>query len=220
MGGMQALQWGVSFPQAMDAIVAMTPMARTGAWSRAVNEAYRRALMPDAEWWRRGAAETDWRSWVSVQLLAGQTPASVAARLGQADLGRWIDERAKWQAQQRSHPVDRVYQTWAYDAHDVGAGDGFGGDTRAALAYIRARTLVLAPPLDLYNPETQAREDAAAIPGAVFETVPSDAGHQCTTTLREGDAQFIDRRVKEFLAPYRAKLSMQETATIHPGRRF
>jgi homoserine O-acetyltransferase len=208
MGGMQALQWGVSFPHAMEAIIAMTPMARTGAWSQAVNEAYRRALMPDADWWRRDAAETDWRAWVSVQLLAGHTPESIAARFrSRIDLERWIEERAKWQAQQRSHPVDRVYQTWAYDAHDVGGGDGFGGDTRAALASIRARTLVLAPPLDLYNPETQAREDAAAIPGAVFETVPSNAGHQCTTTSREADVQFIDRRLKEFLALHCAKLS-------------
>ena len=208
MGGMQALQWGVSFPHAMEAIVAMTSMARTGAWSRAVNEAYRRALMSDTDWWRRSAAETDWRAWISVQLLAGQTPVGIAARFRDAELARWIDERAKWQAQQRSHAIDRVYQMWAYDAHDVGAGDGFGGDTQAALASIRARTLVLAPPLDLYNPVTQAREAAAAIHGAVFETVPSDAGHQCTTTMREGDATFIDRRVKEFLAPQRASLSM------------
>ena len=47
MGGMQALQWGVSHPGLMDALVALTPMARTAPWSIAVNEATRRALMLD-----------------------------------------------------------------------------------------------------------------------------------------------------------------------------
>ena len=34
MGGMQALQWGVSHPRRMRRIVAMTPMARTAPFSR------------------------------------------------------------------------------------------------------------------------------------------------------------------------------------------
>src|SRR5271166_3367670 len=41
MGGMQALQWGVSHPGYMDALVAMVPLARTPAWSVAVMEASR-----------------------------------------------------------------------------------------------------------------------------------------------------------------------------------
>ena len=33
MGGMRTLQWGVSHPDMMDALVALTPMAKTPAWS-------------------------------------------------------------------------------------------------------------------------------------------------------------------------------------------
>lgn len=47
MGGMQALQWGVSHPGMIDALVALTPMARTTPWSIAVTHATRRALMLD-----------------------------------------------------------------------------------------------------------------------------------------------------------------------------
>src|SRR5882672_12334443 len=47
MGGMQTLQWGVSHPDMMDGLVALTPMARTSAWSIAVNEATRQAIMAD-----------------------------------------------------------------------------------------------------------------------------------------------------------------------------
>jgi homoserine O-acetyltransferase len=38
MGDMQTIQWGVSYPDMMTALVALTPMARTPAWSIAVND--------------------------------------------------------------------------------------------------------------------------------------------------------------------------------------
>ena len=37
MGGMQVLQWGVSHPDYMDALVAMVPLAKTPAWTVAVH---------------------------------------------------------------------------------------------------------------------------------------------------------------------------------------
>ncbi len=43
MGGMQTLQWGVSHPAMTDGLIALTSMARTTAWSIAVNHATRRA---------------------------------------------------------------------------------------------------------------------------------------------------------------------------------
>src|SRR5215813_6715189 len=48
MGGMQTLQWGVSHPEMMDALIALTPMSHTPAWSIAVNEATRKALTADS----------------------------------------------------------------------------------------------------------------------------------------------------------------------------
>ena len=50
MGGMQVLQWGVSHPDTMDALLAMVPLAKTPAWSVAVMEATRKAIMTDAAW--------------------------------------------------------------------------------------------------------------------------------------------------------------------------
>ena len=50
MGGMQVLQWGVSHPDYMDALVAMVPLAKTPAWTVAVLEASRKAIMNDPAW--------------------------------------------------------------------------------------------------------------------------------------------------------------------------
>src|SRR5262249_58933922 len=71
-------------------------------------------------------------------------------------------------------PVDWVYQSFAYDTHDVGTTPGFGGDTVAALRSIRAPVLLLVPELDLYNPIEDAIEAAAQIPNATLVRV---AGH-------------------------------------------
>jgi homoserine O-acetyltransferase/O-succinyltransferase len=48
---------------------------------------------------------------------------------------------------------DYIYQTWAYERHDVAATPGFGGDTAKALASIKALTLILTGTKDLLNPE-------------------------------------------------------------------
>jgi len=95
---------------------------------------------------------------------------------------------------------DYLYQSWAYEAHDVGTTPGFGDKTRRALASIRAATLVLAPPLDLFNPEASAREAAAAIPGACFVEIPSIQGHQAATSTDPRDASFLNGAIGEFLA--------------------
>ena len=50
MGGMQALQWGVSHPEFMDSLVAIVPLAKTPAWTVAVLEASRKAIMLDPAW--------------------------------------------------------------------------------------------------------------------------------------------------------------------------
>jgi homoserine O-acetyltransferase len=47
MGGMQALQWGVSQPDRMRSVIALVPMARTRPWSVAMNEIARRILRAD-----------------------------------------------------------------------------------------------------------------------------------------------------------------------------
>jgi homoserine O-acetyltransferase len=50
MGGMQALQWGVSHPDFMDSLVALVPLAKTPAWSVVVMDASRKAIMLDPAW--------------------------------------------------------------------------------------------------------------------------------------------------------------------------
>ena len=48
---------------------------------------------------------------------------------------------------------DWIYQTWAYEKHDIGTTPGFNGDATKALRVIKAKTLILVGTKDLLNPE-------------------------------------------------------------------
>lgn len=200
MGGMQVLQWAVSYPRHLARAIAMVPMARTTAWSAAVNEASRRALMADPEW-ATGPARRGWHAWIAImQVLAGRTPAAMNAECASpSDAIAWIQQR--WQAQGMlgASAADWIYQTFAYDAHDVGATPGFAGDTSAALRSIQAATLILAAPDDLYNPTAAARAAATLIPNATYHKIPSQLGHQAASGSRAEDAAFLNREIADFL---------------------
>ena len=205
MGGMQALQWGVSHPGFADRLVAMTPMAKTSPWAAMVTEAARSALMADPAW--NGSAftavpERGWRAWAAMKTaLLMRSPAALEEHLKDAaHAHRWFEDVL---GQIRSNAFDAhdyLYQSRAYDAHDVGTTPGFGGNTVQALGTIRARTLLLAPPLDLFNPSNAAIEAAKAIPGGTFVEIPSIQGHQAATSNRPEDAAFLNRVIAEFLA--------------------
>lgn len=201
MGGMQALQWAVSHPGAMSHLIAMTPMARTTPWSAAMNAAARGALMADPGWAQPGYFTRGLAGWiVLMQLIAGRTPDALDEDFAVGDdVRRWIDQRVDWQTTQMVAPIDWIYQSHAYDAHDVGATPGFAGDTARALSSIRARTLILAPPLDLYNPSQAARKAADGIPGARFAEIPSQRGHQSAGPSRPADTDWINDAVTRFL---------------------
>lgn len=203
MGGMQALQWAVSYRERVGRLVAMTPMARTSPWAAAINEASRRALLRGPGGDGRAALDADaWAAWVPLmQLLSARTPAQVHAAFGgAADVLAWIEDRTRWWQSQGFAPIDWLYQSRAYDAHDVGGTPGFGGDTAAALQSIAAPTLVLAPTLDLYNPVEAARFAADHIPGARFISIPSAWGHQSASAADPDADTFLNRVIGEFLA--------------------
>ena len=201
MGGMQALQWAVSQPQRMDRVVAMTPMARTSRWSQLVNELSRRALFTDPECRVPRPRAEAMRLWVPLtQLVVPRTPEALQAFDTQDALMHWLDDRMGRLVDEGPDSHDWCYQTWAYDAHDIGTTPGRGGDTARVLAGIRAAVLVLAPRLDLYNPAFAAREVAAGVPGARFVELPGSDGHQSASGVSEQSTAAVRDAIGAFLA--------------------
>ena len=204
MGGMQALQWAVSHPQFAQRIVAMTPMAKTHPWAMLVVEAARSCLTADPSWSEDGFREIPVRGWRAytalMTALLSRTPAAVAEFAPDLPATRqWFDKLLTQTTRNGFDAHDYLYQSWAYEAHDVGSTTG-GADTAHALAGIAAKTLIAAPALDLFNPAESARWAAAQIPGAQCVEIPSVQGHQAATATRAEDAAFLNRVIGEFLA--------------------
>ena len=131
MGGMQVLQWGVSHPEFMDSLIALTPMARTAPWAIAVNEATRKALMADAafnEGNYEKQPEKGWRARANVlQVLATRTPEALKAMFpNPLDILPWIKAQEDAVLRTGFDANDWIAQTWAYDRHNVGDTPGFG----------------------------------------------------------------------------------------------
>ena len=205
MGGMQVLQWGVSHPDYMDSLVAMVPLAKTPAWSVAVMEASRKAIMNDPAW-KDGNYEAPpekgirlWRDILS--LLSARTPDMYAAQFKNGmDVLPWMEgqETALIKAFDAN---DWIYQTWAYDRHDVGTTTGFGGDTAKAMASIKAKTLILTGTKDLLNPEFEPTEMGKNISGVKMMTISPGTitGHAAAGGAIPADVEFLNRETGAFL---------------------
>lgn len=201
MGGMQALQWSVSYPGFARRVVAMTPMAKTHPWAALVVETARRCLTADPAWSDAGFRARPvlgWRAYSALMsALLARTPAAVTGFASDAGSARqWL---ASLTAQNESVGFDAhdyLYQSWAYEAHDVDTTPGLTGN---ALASIDVPVLIAAPSLDLFNPVESARSAADSIVKARFVEIPSVQGHQAATATRSEDSQFLNRVIGEFL---------------------
>jgi len=205
MGGMQTLQWGVSHPDFMDALVAMVPLTRTPGWTVAVLEASRKAIMEDAAW-KDGnydaPPEKGVRLWRDIlNLLAARTPDMYSAQFKNGmDALTWM-EAQETAAMKAFDANDWIYQTWAYERHDVGTTPGFDGDTAKALASIKAKTLILTGTKDLLNPEIEPAEMGKNIPGVTMKTISPGTvtGHASAGGFMPADVDFLNREVGAFL---------------------
>ena len=205
MGGMQVLQWGVSHPDYMDALVAMVPLAKTPAWTVAVLEASRKAIMTDAAW-KDGNYEAPpekgirlWRDILS--LLSARTPDMYSAQFKNGmDVLPWLESQETSMIK-AFDANDWIYQTWAYERHDVGTTPGFNGDTAKALASIKAKTLILTGTKDLLNPEFEPIEAGKNIVGVKMMTISPGTvtGHAAAGGGIPADVEFLNRETGAFL---------------------
>ena len=205
MGGMQALQWGVSYPDFMDGLIALVPLARTPAWSAVIVDASRKAIMLDPAW--KGGEYTSppvegirlWRDIVG--FAAARTPELYRYQFPQPlDVLPWL--KAQEDAQMNLFDAnDYIYQTWAYETHDVSTTPGMNGDYVKALRVIKAKTLIMTGTKDLLNPEWEPLEAAKYIRDV--RTVPinpdSITGHFAAGGFIPADVEQINMETERLL---------------------
>jgi homoserine O-acetyltransferase/O-succinyltransferase len=210
MGGMQTLQWGVSHPDMMDALVPIVPLGRTPPWTKTVLELTRQEIMSDPAWNGGNYSqppEAGMRLWAGTMALITRTPELMKNTTSDSnDAAPWL-RKTEDDAWKTVDARNWVYQTWAYDAHDLGTTPGFHGDYDKALGAIRARTLILAGVGDLLNPEPEAREAADHIAGAQFQSIEPrwPAGHFSAAGKSEPEVDFQNQAIGKFLTTIAAE---------------
>jgi homoserine O-acetyltransferase/O-succinyltransferase len=205
MGGMQTLQWGVSHPGFMDGLVAMVPLARTPAWTITVLEASRKAIMLDPAWnggEYASAPERGIRLWRDIlNFLAARTPEMYRDQFpAPLEVLPWL-EAQEGGLIKAFDANDWIYQTWAYDRHDVATTPGMNGDYVKALRAITAKTVIVVGTKDLLNPEWEPREAARYIRDVrVVRINPGTVtGHASAGGIFPADIDFLNREVGGFL---------------------
>jgi homoserine O-acetyltransferase len=177
MGGMQAVQWSVQFPDFMDKIVAIVPTPRTAAYDRVLWGTELRTIEhagPDIP------RDSLLAILEGIQTLALQTPAYVNRTAADSADGLVLRSTAGFRT--RFEPWNWASQLRAMLAHDVGV--PFGGSLEQAAATVRARTLLIVSAQDhMVTPATIY--DWARWTGAELLELRSDCGHLATGCERE-----------------------------------
>ncbi|MEN8040236.1 MAG: homoserine O-acetyltransferase [Actinomycetota bacterium] len=191
MGGMQALEWAVLYPEMVDTIVPIGVGSAQSAWAIGLSEAQRSAI-------HTAATPSDGLATARmIAMCSYRSPASFQSRFGRES------ENGAFAAQtylryQGDKLVDRfdadTYLTLldAMDSHDLGRGRG---PREAILQRIKNRALVIGISTDVLYPVSEARAMAASMPNAQFAVLDSPNGHDAFLI----ETHKLGRILKDFL---------------------
>ena len=208
MGGEQAFQWAVSHPDFVDRIVVTSATARTWPHGIVRLEGQIAAIEADPDFAagdyksepRRGLSAFGmvWAAWLYSQewwrdelWKAGSPPGATFETV----LARFRDNFIPG-----ADANNLILQMRTWEHHDVGTTPGFGGDTRRALASIRAPVLYMPSQSDLYFPVGDASYEAGFIPHVTFLPIPSLWGHTAGAASNPADARFLNEHIGAFIA--------------------
>jgi homoserine O-acetyltransferase len=214
LGGMQALEWCVRYPDHVRSAAVIASTARLSAQAIAFNAVGRNSIISDPHW-RRGAYYEDGESpdqGLAVARMVGHitylSDEAMHAKFGRRLRGNGLafDFTSEFQVEtyldhQGNKFVERfdansyLYMTKAMDYFDVAAAYGAGDLTRA-LEGIQARMLVLSFSSDWLFPPYQSRELTDALVRARKDVtsvnIETPCGHDAFLLEIETEARIID----------------------------
>ncbi|MFB3817188.1 MAG: homoserine O-acetyltransferase [Candidatus Methylomirabilales bacterium] len=197
MGGMQALQWAVSYPERVRSAIVLASTARTSAQTIALNEVPRQAIYADPNW-KRGEyyGQEPPNAGLAVARMIGHitylSETSMREKFGRRlqDRERYgyefatefeVESYLKYHGNRFTTRFDAnsfLYITKAIDYFDLSLGYA---DLAEAFAGVQAKFLVLSYSSDWLYPPEQSEEMVRALlrngADATYVEIQSDYGH-------------------------------------------
>ena len=133
-----------------------------------------------------------------VRLIPG-TPKSITnSALEFEDIEELLKNFQQQAQNRRINPRNLIWQTLAYDAHDLGNRTK-GLTTEQVLQSIQIPVLIIGAPDDLYNPTEEARNSALLLSNGRYLEIQSFLGHAAASEHMADDAEFLNREISNFL---------------------
>lgn len=199
LGGQQAVEWAVERPERFDHLVLLATNALHSPWGIAYNEAQRLAIQADCTYAGGGpeGGQLGLRAARATALLSYRSYAAYGRTQAEPDDALPAFFRAASYQQYQGDKLTARFNAYSYvalshimDSHHVGRGRG---GVAAALARVRARTLVLGISSDGLFPPQEQQLLARLIPGAMYAEMESDYGHDGFLIETAQIAHFLER---------------------------
>lgn len=201
MGSMQALEWGILYPDFAKGLIAVVPSARSDRHLQAIFDAVVATIKLDPKWDGGDYKENPvdgivtagmiYFPWLysdeHLNTLVGREQYESAQRAFGSGWAKVWDARSL------------IYRYQATSAHDVAK--PFEGNLMRALGSIKAKALIMPGMTDRTLPTYMAREIYRGVKNSVYVEIPSYLGHLacCPSSEQSAEYVFVSDQIGRFL---------------------
>lgn len=206
MGGIQAFQWGASYPDMVERIAPFAGVAKTWPHTHVVLDGMRAALMASVHFDSSRLDQltsADMRAVGRVYAGWGVSQAfyreEVYRELGIDSLADFMEN--VWEDSfMQMDPHNVLAMLWTGQNADISANPAYNGDFDKALSSIQALACIMPGSTDLFCTADDNEYEAKLMPHAVLHPIPSNWGHFAGRGINCADNKFIDDNLKQLLA--------------------